>query len=63
MSIRLIFFHEFVKNVNESFDNHADITLDDFLIKESIILSYYCRRSSDLLIHNNFAERKQRQTF
>ena len=58
MSIYLIFFHNFVQNVNESLDNYADITFDGFLIKESVILSYYRRGSSDLLIHNNFTERK-----
>ena len=58
MLIYLIFFHELVKNIDEPFDNHADITFNDFFMKEAIILSYHRKRSSDLLIHNNFTERK-----
>ena len=50
--------HELVKSVDESLDNHADIILNDFLMKESVILLYHRRKSSSLLIHNNFAEKK-----
>ena len=58
MSIRLIFFHEFVKSVDEPFDNHADITLDNFFIKESVILLYHRRRNSGFLIHDNLIKKR-----
>ena len=58
ISICLIFFHGFVKSVDELFNNYADIALDNFLIKESVILLYHRRESSGLLIYNNLAEKE-----
>ena len=58
ISICLIFFRKIVNSVDESFDNYADIILDNFFMKEFIILSYHCRGSLDLLIYNNFIKRK-----
>ena len=52
------FFHEFVKNVDESFDNHADIVFNNFLIKKSVILSYHRKENSDFLTYNNLAEKE-----
>ena len=51
-------FHELVKSIDGAFDNHADIIFDDFLMKESVILSYHCKGDSDFLIYNNFTERE-----
>ena len=52
------FFYELVKSVDEFLNNHIDITFNNFLMKEFIMLSYHRRRSLDFLIHNNLAERK-----
>ena len=51
-------FYKLFKNVDESFDNHVDITFNDFLMKEFIILSYHCKESSGLLTHNNFVKKE-----
>ena len=45
-------FHELVNDVDESFDNHVDIVFNNFLIKESMILWYYCKGYLNLLTHN-----------
>ena len=58
MSIYLIFFHELVKSIDESFDNLVDITFNDFFMKEFVILLYHHKKSLDLLIHNNFIKKE-----
>ena len=47
------FFQKVIKDVDQSFNNYVDIILDDFFLKEFIILSSYRNEHSYFLICNN----------
>ena len=54
----LNFFHELFKKVDKSLDNHTDITFNNFLMKESVIVSYHLKRSLYFFTQNNLVEKE-----